>query len=149
MTEGAEGCSDDPLAYSFQLDVASGGPSSESQQPESQAEVSTLCIPSADDDIDKIIAGEWHGGECKSMYAACEVTYLFIDISLIVKGRPSLSICRCFNFYLFSIYYTILIINKNIKMRKIYLSELFKQIVLSYIIYLEVDVTYFMYLNRF
>lgn len=68
MTEGAEGCSDDPLA-SLQLDVASGGPSSESQQPESQAEVSTLCISSADNDIDKIIAGEWHGGECKSMFA--------------------------------------------------------------------------------
>lgn len=66
MTEGAEGCSDDPLA-SLQLDVASGGPSSKSQGPESQAEVSTLCISSADDDIDKIIAGEWHGGECKSM----------------------------------------------------------------------------------
>lgn len=72
MTEGAEGCSDDPLA-SLQLDVATGGPSSESQQPLSQAEVSTLCIPSADDDIDKIIAGEWHGGECKSMYAVCHV----------------------------------------------------------------------------
>lgn len=67
MTEGAEGCSDDPLA-TFDLDVASGGPSSESQQPESQAEVSTLCISLADDDIDKIIAGEWHEGECKSMY---------------------------------------------------------------------------------
>lgn len=73
MTEGAEGCSDDPLA-SLQLDVASGGPSTENQQPESQAEVSTLCISSADDDdIDKIIAGEWHGGECKSMYAVCEL----------------------------------------------------------------------------
>lgn len=73
MTEGAEGCSsDDPLA-SLPLDVASGGSSSASQQPESQAEVSTLCIPSADNDIDKIIAGEWHGGECKSMYAVCQV----------------------------------------------------------------------------
>jgi len=67
MTEGAEGGSDDPLA-SLQLDVASGGPSSESQQPESQAEVSTLCISTADNDIDQIIAGEWHGEECKSMY---------------------------------------------------------------------------------
>lgn len=73
MTEGAEGCSDDPLA-SLQLDVASGGPSSESQQPESQAEVSTLCISSADNDIDKIIAGEWHGGECKSMFSICRNT---------------------------------------------------------------------------
>lgn len=73
MTEGAEGCSDDPLT-SFQSDVASGGPSSESQQPESQAEVSTLCISSGDDDIDKTIAGEWHRGECISMYTFCVVS---------------------------------------------------------------------------
>lgn len=71
MTEGVEGCSDDPLT-SLQSDVASSGPSSESQQQsESRAEVSTLCISSSaaatDDDIDKIITSEWHAGECKSM----------------------------------------------------------------------------------
>lgn len=86
MTEEA-GCSDDPLAYSFQLDVASGGPSSESQQLESQAEVSTLCISSADDDIDKIIAGEWHGGECKSMYA----DYVWTWLTKVTKGQTSIS----------------------------------------------------------
>lgn len=69
MTEGAEGCSDHPLASLQLQDVASGGPSSEGQQPESQAEVSALCVSPADDDLDKIIAGEWHGGECKSTCA--------------------------------------------------------------------------------
>lgn len=69
MTEDAEGCSDHPLASLQLQDVASGGPSSEGQQPESQAEVSALCVSPADDDLDKIIAGEWHGGECKSTCA--------------------------------------------------------------------------------
>lgn len=74
MTEGAEGCSDDSLT-SLKLDVASGGgPSSpDSQKPVSQAEVSALCISSADDE--QIIAGEWHGGQClsKCTYEKCTI----------------------------------------------------------------------------
>lgn len=67
MTKAVEGSStDDPLA-SLQLDVAAGGgPSTEIQQSESQAEVSTLFISTNDDDINGIIAGVWHGRECTS-----------------------------------------------------------------------------------
>ncbi|XP_026813704.1 uncharacterized protein LOC113554175 isoform X4 [Rhopalosiphum maidis] len=110
MTEGAEGCSDDPLA-SLQLDVASGGPSSESQQPESQAEVSTLCISSADNDIDKIIAGEWHGGECKTgCCSRCAFRewrlvgdklqlFCFKDYDALIATRPAIAnIQFCFRF---------------------------------------------------
>lgn len=69
MTECAEGSSACNPLTSLQLDVAAGGgPSTVNQQPENQAEVSTLFISTNEDGINGIIAGVWHGKECTSTY---------------------------------------------------------------------------------